>query len=218
MITKTEFDHRPVDTDDLAWAEADHQKTRIRANASFLLSRLNLVTALFAVLFLSSCTAGSRSAVLARFPADIVVGEFKFFETDWRSCTFAEVSINNDLKIDPTLISASLRALDAVDLAEPFSVLEFPDSGFHYFTDLSVAEMASRLRHQGDEDLAYEVEEAIFSAKRCWTRDRTLNSQEQARYTDLILDRDGVIVLGAEIPNTVILLYPDSSRAFYFGP
>jgi len=143
---------------------------------------------------------------------------FNLFETDSISCTFAEILIDDDVRIDPSLIKASFRALDAIDAATPFSVLKFPEDGFLYFSGVSVAELASRIRHNGDEDLAHEVEETIFKAKTCWRRSVNRRSTEFQRYAELILDREGIVVLGAEPPNTVILLYPSESRAFYFGP
>lgn len=218
MAVSAVADQQPFDANALAWKETVERKNRVRVDFRFPPSASSFVAALSALLFLSGCTAGSKSAVLARFPTGIGVGEFDFFETDSRSCTFAEVSISEGLEIDPSRMKMSRQALYDIDPATPFSVLEFPEDGFHYFNGLSVAELATVLRKQGDEDLAYQVEETIFDAKRCWRRGWKVNSKEMGHFAELVLKREGIIVLGADIPNTLILLYPDKARAIYFGP
>lgn len=186
--------------------------------AWFSPSNLYFWLALSALVTVVGCTAGSQSAVRDRFPADIVTGDFKFFETDWKSCTFAEVSIDDDLKIDPSLMQASLRALDAVDPVAPFGGLKFPESGFHYFSGLSVIDLASLVQNQGDEDLAYDIGETFFKAKECWRRALNPSSLKFRHYQTLVHRRDAIIVIGAEAPNTVLLLFPSQATAFYFGP
>jgi hypothetical protein len=189
------------------------------ADSWLLVSKKRIFSAFMAILILGGCTAGTRSAVLARFPDIITVEDFIFFVTNLRSCTFAEVLIEESVTIDRSLTEASRRALDAVEPQTPIRRLEFPDEGFLYFSGLSAAELAALIRQKGDLDLAWDVEELIFfRSKECWRRRLSSSSQEYVRYKDLISDREVIIVISADVPNTVILLKLDDGRAFYFGP
>jgi len=167
---------------------------------------------------LGGCTSGSQSAVTAKLPATIGVAAFLFFETDFKSCTFAELSTVAGIRIEETRFSSSAAALRDVSSENSFSTLKFPKDGFHYFKGYSIADLAWTVRSNGDEDLAFQLEESIFNAKRCWRRGLEPSSPDISRYTNLILDNEAIIAIGAESPNTVILLYPDQRRAYYFGP
>ncbi len=185
---------------------------------SSLVSKKAVVLAMLSILVLCACTAGSRGRVLARFPDDISVQDFIFIKTNLIDCTFAEVSIDTDVTIDPSRFQASLEALDALEQSGPFSYLEFPDDGFHYFSGVSLVELISLIGLKGDSELEFIIGEWIFASKQCMPTTAGPLSQAKVRYRGLISDSDLIIVIGADQPNTVILVDLAEARAYYLGP
>ena len=179
-----------------------------------------LVVAVFASsILLSSCTAGNEQGVRDRFPSVIEPADLLYFTTDHHSCTFATVTTSPSSVVNDDLISESKRQLRSLSFADPMARYTFPSGGFAYFQNRSLIDVASDFNHHGDSDLGWDIEEQIYSAKRCWAdSNNSVSFEMRQQYMKIVRDDTGIVVVGSETPPVVIVFYPESSLAYYFGP
>ncbi len=179
-----------------------------------------LVVIVFASsIFLSSCTAGNEQSVKDRFPSVIEPTDLLYFATDHYSCTFATVTTSPSSAVTDDLISESNHQLRLLSLADPLARYTFPSGGFAYFQNRSLIDVASDFNHYGDGDLGYDIEEQIFSAKRCWAdSNNPVSFEARQENMRIITDDSGIVVVGSDTPPVVIVFYPERDVAHYFGP
>ena len=184
---------------------------------------LRKLLSLVSTIFLASCTAGSQGSVVSKFPPTIEIEDFLFFETSSKfNCTFAEVITSPTSFIDQNGLMQTQENLERLNVhqkRDPRVRFQFPDAGFAYFPEKSIADVASDLDLAGDPDLGYDIGEEIFSAKKCWREliDQR-NWKQRERYYNLINATAEVVIIGSKYRHTAIVFFPNKNRAYYFGP
>ncbi|MCF2869850.1 hypothetical protein L0664_02105 [Octadecabacter sp. G9-8] len=171
---------------------------------------------------LASCTAGSRDAVLAAFPAALTVQDVTYFRTNRTKCTFAQVSISPDVTIDGAVFdasSANLKDLAHANQTDFDATYAFPQGGFAMFRDVSLVDVVSDFDVAGDTRISTTISETMTQGRACLNLESTPDDLElRRRASALIADASGVVIIGATHPHTTILYLSDENVAFYFGP
>ncbi|MGH0004872.1 hypothetical protein ACQU0X_32830 [Pseudovibrio ascidiaceicola] len=184
---------------------------------------LRKLLSLVSTIFLASCTAGSQGSVVSKFPPTIEIEDFLFFETSSKSnCTFAEVITSPTSFIDQSGLRQTQENLERLKVhqkRDPRVRFQFPDAGFAYFPEKSIADVAADLDLAGDPDLGYDIGNEIFSGKKCWnTLREQRNWQKQDQFSGLISTMEGTVIIGSKYRHTAIVFFPKKNRAYYFGP
>lgn len=185
-----------------------------------------LVFLLLILPLLVSCTAVSKSRVIARFPKTIKIEEFVFFHMDWPTCTFAEVRTSSDSYLEPSVIErteVNLASLIELDKVDPFQPFVFPPGGFAIFKGRSVVDVARELDRAGDRRLALNIEEmGYLYGKKCWNKIDTFEKKEKEANSDKyyfsILNKknsETVLINGNYV--NIIIFEKSKNRAYYLG-